>query len=472
MSPEEPPHRFAAAPWRAAAGALLIGWYGWALATQGPAGKLATLTAAAGLAAGALLIATWRRAAPNHRRFFWLLVHASGVGMVLSLAGEAAELVGQPHYLFRLCAFGGVSCACLLDCAPRTVGTRLWAVRPVRWLHVGAVNLWVSWVVLEILVRVFVAASGHQWVAVSGPAALPPHRPMHEGYQTNVLGFYDDEFPMRPDPGTTHILALGDSFAFGVVPPPENYLTLLEREWSTRWGTAVEVLNCGVPGSGPEDYRSLFRLLQPRLPVDAVLLTLFMGNDITEWHPDRPFPALKHTYAVMAARRFGPVLAARGRTAETSRFSEEEYRVVVARRLAVCRPAGDPVDAAYRRAREHVQALLTDCAERKIPVAIVLAPAEFQVNDAVRAIVAGDNLLRTLDLSRPQRELTAWGEARDVPVVDLTSAIRAADAVERAYVPRNTHWNARGNAVAAQTIAAQLPAFDRFRIPRATAAPD
>ena len=49
-------------------------------------------------------------------------------------------------------------------------------------------------------------------------------------FHLNSRGFNDVEFSTHKTPGTTRILGIGDSFAFGVVPYEYNYLTLVETE--------------------------------------------------------------------------------------------------------------------------------------------------------------------------------------------------------------------------------------------------
>src|ERR1044072_4578912 len=47
-------------------------------------------------------------------------------------------------------------------------------------------------------------------------------------FRLNSRGFKDVEFTVKKEDGTYRILGMGDSFAFGVVPYQDNYLTLLE----------------------------------------------------------------------------------------------------------------------------------------------------------------------------------------------------------------------------------------------------
>lgn len=460
---------------RLAGGVAFVSWFGaslfWGGAEDaGPRGKLALMTVCVGLITGLLLVASGLGAGKSHRptslrRLALALLHGAGIGFAMALIAETYELVGQPHTLFTLCFCAAVCVGVATDFMRVPHAGTARSGRLVRYAHLVGINVWVSWALLEILVRGFVAVTGAQWVAVSGPAALPPHMPIHEGYRTNALGFYDDEFSTDREPDSTYVLALGDSFAFGVVPPPDNYLTRVEALWTERWGSRVEVLNCGVPGSGPEDYLALLPSLADRLPVDAVLLTLFIGNDITEWHPERPFPALRHSYAVTAARRFLPVVTARVRSnmaPELQQFSDEAYLALVRRRLAVCQV--DPLHPGYARTIRLLQDVLNVCGDRGLPLAVVFAPAEFQVSEPLQQRLSGVARV-AFDLELPQRTLAPNFAAYNVPVVDLLPALRQADRDAPTYIPNNTHWNARGNAVAADAIAAALPEPESFVVP-------
>jgi hypothetical protein len=56
---------------------------------------------------------------------------------------------------------------------------------------------------------------------------VKPHVSFY-GFELNSRGFNDVEFNIHKEPGVYRILGIGDSFAFGVVPYPFNYLTLIE----------------------------------------------------------------------------------------------------------------------------------------------------------------------------------------------------------------------------------------------------
>ncbi len=107
------------------------------------------------------------------------------------------------------------------------------------------------------------------------------------GFRVNSLGFHDlePESPKRD----YRIVALGDSFATGVVPYAHNYLTLLEGTLERRLGRGVEVINMGIPRIGPNEYLSLLAREGLQLDPDHVLLSFFIGNDFIE--VERPWLA-------------------------------------------------------------------------------------------------------------------------------------------------------------------------------------
>ncbi len=112
------------------------------------------------------------------------------------------------------------------------------------------------------------------------------------GYRLNSKGFNDTECEARKPAGTLRVLGIGDSFAFGVVPYANNYLTLLEEELRAR-GKKVEIVNMGIPCIGPEEYLSVLASEGLDLDPDMVLVSFFVGND---FETPQPRPAWSYSY--------------------------------------------------------------------------------------------------------------------------------------------------------------------------------
>ncbi|MGC2587818.1 MAG: hypothetical protein WA445_16345, partial [Pseudolabrys sp.] len=100
-------------------------------------------------------------------------------------------------------------------------------------------------------------------------------------FHLNSRGFKDVEFSTRKAAGTIRILGIGDSFAFGIVPYENNYLTLVEQDLKQS-GHNVELINMGIPSIGPREYLSLVVNEGFALEPDRVLLSFSIGSDFEE----------------------------------------------------------------------------------------------------------------------------------------------------------------------------------------------
>jgi hypothetical protein len=161
----------------------------------------------------------------------------------------------------------------------------------------------------------------------------------------------------------------------------------------------------------------------------------------------------------LARERWGRHQSVPDTSADRSRppgLSEDAFREVEARRLTVCvSPPPPALEKKWRQALGYLDELIADCRGHGVPVAFVLIADEFQVNPAVLAEAVGTaGVARSaLDLELPQRRLVRFCAERRVPCLDLLPRFTgAADT----YAPCDTHWNARGNHLAAAEIARWL----------------
>lgn len=262
-----------------------------------------------------------------------------------------------------------------------------------------------------------------------------PHSTLF-GFQLNSGGFHDVEFvPKRK--GTFRILALGDSFAFGVVPYHNNYLTLLEEELKTE-GREVEILNMGVPRTGPQDYVDL--LIEEGLPLepDLILVSFFMGNDFTGLTAtDRP-PTLRTSsylaslfYYAFSIRPFLDEATDYGAAGNdyddhAPAFTREKFLETELGQLGVFLQAGQ---------RNRTSAFETSFTELKVPletlkhlsgrkgaaIAFVLIPDAIQVYETLQKEVGdafGERVIPH-DLTYPNAALTGWLKEMAIPSLDL-----------------------------------------------------
>jgi hypothetical protein len=328
-----------------------------------------------------------------------------------------------------------------------------------------ATNLVLTLILAELALRAYCAVAGTSLVVCDTLDAhrLVPGQDYGGGLLGNHLGYPGRDFQKATRPGVLRIAALGDSFAVGpAVAFADNYLTQLESRLA-----GVEVCNFGVSGAGPREYLAVLRKDVWQFQPDLVLVSVFVGNDVTETLPTPRNLDPRQFSLYLLLTRSWRLAQEQGRQGEspggsaTGRLpargmSPQTFAEVEARRLAVCqkRPARG-IDRKWRRALADLDAMVNDCRRQGVRLAVVLIPDEFQANSAVLHLALREaNMSRgDLDIEFPQKRLKEFFAQRGVPCLDLLPAFRDQPGT---YAPRDTHWNEKGNRLAAVEIARWL----------------
>jgi lysophospholipase L1-like esterase len=334
------------------------------------------------------------------------------------------------------------------------------------------------------------------------PGQVIPHRSWFN-YWNNALGLHDEEFAVPKPAGRVRILAVGDSFTYGLVPYPDAVMTRLEAHLRAACGGLdVEVLNFGIGGAGVADYRALVALAPTRYQADLVLVNFYAGNDAPDVY--RQVHERSALRSALGASRLWTL----GRNVIRLRLGVDDRRVLAAPARAVAPPGavprgGTPVDPArplrpddpalivptfteaafagilaeelrrfyvppdpaaldraWQPVLEDLEAIRAEVARQGRRLALAVYPSALQVYpERMRALV---EMLRrrsryaalapdALDPALPNRQVAAFCRRADLPCADLTPALVAARAAsgEALYRARDTHWTIRGNAVAA-----------------------
>lgn len=90
-------------------------------------------------------------------------------------------------------------------------------------------------------------------------------------------------------PSEMTLLALGDSFLEAMQVEYEDTMTaLLEKRLSSSLGRSMRILNTGVGGWDPNQYRiQLEKILgNPHISINGVVVFVYLGNDIIGYHTD------------------------------------------------------------------------------------------------------------------------------------------------------------------------------------------
>ncbi len=249
--------------------------------------------------------------------------------------------------------------------------------------------------------------------------------------------------------GRPVLLVLGDSFAFGHgVDYEESFPALVAQRLDGRYS----VVNTGVPGYGPVQYRQILAsLLASGDRPAAVLLSLYLGNDFLDCIWD------KHVQVVD-----GTMVEEGGGFRTWLKRNLHSYRLVskvYQRLLSWSRPGRDPQeqlfyseawsqgDLARARAifRSELLQIAELCRQAGVPILAVVIPKETSLTST--APVGEGQPDYTLPVAEAAEALQAAG----IPYVDLTESLRALGAAN-AFFARDGHLTRLGNETASAEI--------------------
>jgi lysophospholipase L1-like esterase len=334
------------------------------------------------------------------------------------------------------------------------------------------------------------------WRKRPGARATYRRREFTVEVQVNSRGLRDRERGYDAPAGVFRALALGDSFVEGYsVALQDTVSQVLERDLA---GPAcpVEVLNAGTSGwSTDQEY--LFYVDEGSRYAPQVVVLFFYYNDVLFNDRDnyfgRPKPLLGPGDGGLKVVN-APVPPPRPREAPTDeRGTREEGSALMnvlrdrlkrgapraydaLARLGLWPPLGgsEPgeemrvyktgatprIDGAWAATARILEALARETAARGARLLVAYVPNRMEVRDRdfelTRRAYAMDE--RGWDRGLPLRRLQAIGDAAAIPVVDLTPALRRADAslLDRTYFTYDPHWTALGHRVAAAEVARSL----------------
>jgi hypothetical protein len=327
----------------------------------------------------------------------------------------------------------------------------------------------------------------------------------------NSFGFHDREHPRKKPTGVKRLIGIGDSFLYGEVSPEKNFLRVAETELNSRskqeiarasvGGTPandgrsatpeqsrrsrgdsarVEVILMGLGGYTPDNYLGVLRGYARSLDPDLVLLSFYVGNDVTgipafgrvlhgelytmgSYNPWLDLLRKSRFYDLIERHLFFRLRAARLRAASGQEADRPQaapsrfYLQVEGNRLPVYARNPEPrCEQLWLRAEAALADFDDACRAARIPWVLMVVPDEIQVDSDLRAEILR-RLSKRADLyafEEPQRRLRAFAARRRVPVLDLLPSFRVAqDSVGPLYLANDTHWNQRGNEVAGRAIA-------------------
>lgn len=317
------------------------------------------------------------------------------------------------------------------------------------------------------------------------------------GFVLNSRSFRTREYVPGPVEDAMRVVALGDSFTFasGALPHEDHWTTLVEKNLDDRSERRVEVLRLGVPDTGPVFQYRLWQVEASKLEPDVVVMAFFVGNDFIDHQGDcgifgggerglsgrlasmsALYRAARNLWRVWGSGSKPPgdpisgEIPAPGEAIPEYRenfnpdrptFDRDRFVAIETERMALCLRSQD---GAFReladRAAEVVSDLADEVGRTGARFVVMLIPDQYQIDQMLV-----EDVLRTTgarredyDFDRPQRVLSRALRSEGIEVLDLLPIFRRASAGGALYRPRDTHWNRRGNRIAAEELAAFLAA--------------
>ena len=291
---------------------------------------------------------------------------------------------------------------------------------------------------------------------------VKPHSSYY-GFELNSRGFHDVEFNIRKEAGTFRVVGLGDSFAFGVVPHAFNYLTLIKERLKSS-GMAFELINMGIPGIGPREYLAVLIHEGLQLKPDMVLLSFFIGNDFLE--TTKVNRLYRYSYLASLTKYLYDVSTKMGNFEFTTRNYDDDASLFTS---AAYVELERMISGIFLKRNEYFETLFADtvghlanikrvCDLSGIQLVIALIPDEMQVEPILQQQVIESSARDrdAYDFEKPNERLKAELRKLEIDHVDLLPAFREETMRSRLYRRNDTHWNIKGNDLAAKLILRHL----------------
>ncbi len=304
-------------------------------------------------------------------------------------------------------------------------------------------------------------------------------------YRINQRGLRDSETHPSGAPGK-RLLLLGDSFAEGWGVDIEQAVSEQLEERLSDGGIPGEVFNLGVAGYGTDQQLLLFQRLWRAYSPDIVLL-LFYGNDLWNNALNRgigiergykprfvlgPGNGLRLTGVPVRRTRYWDLDGDLPMDQRVSRYAYENWHLAVLLRKAFAPevpaaqrrefylalygtgPDSDRFEKAWKITERLLLEFDTEVRRADAELLLVYVPAIVQIErEDWQAKVSQYGMLEEeYALDKPNRRLAAAAADHGIPFLDLSPAFLAA-AVTETLFHRDSHWNAAGHALAADTIA-------------------
>ena len=311
-----------------------------------------------------------------------------------------------------------------------------------------------------------------------------------QGFVLNSRSFRTKEYSGGKPQGYYRVLAIGDSFTAGsgVVPHSKHWAVLLEKYLKATVSDKIDVIKLGVGAVGPRFELRLWQLEGQKLEADLVVLAFCIGNDFTDEQgndtPDSLFHSVTESssvirlaynlYRLQGVSRPTEIML-REQTDSNQRggyeinnyvynpnqptFVRPTFLNVVGSRMAITHKANYARFAAKFANLKPVLSLFRDSViNSNTKFVVMMIPDEYQVYPSLLQ-EAAHHLKRKADdynISLPQTQLGQFFQENDIEYLDLLPSFIQQGKSETLYRLQDTHWNIKGNQLAATILTEYL----------------
>jgi hypothetical protein len=290
--------------------------------------------------------------------------------------------------------------------------------------------------------------------------------------QLNSQGFQGPEFTQEKPANTYRILSIGDSFAFGILPIQYNYNSRIERQLNRQLadrGKQFQVINMGIPSTGPRDYLALLTNEGIKLNPDMVMLSVFIGNDTLEaeraidkqrdWYTYSYVLSFLN-YVIQVQQKYEGELYGPNATYVDDKpsLAADKFLEIQTGRAAIFAKDKPEALEAFNNQVEYIKQIKKICDSRNIKLLVVLLPDENQINSELQKQVISMAQIdpANFDIRLPNQLFSEVFKEEKIDYLDLLDGFLVASKKENLYKPQDTHWNIAGNRVASRLITPKI----------------
>ena len=281
----------------------------------------------------------------------------------------------------------------------------------------------------------------------------------------NSIGLRDDE--PRTDSTLHKILGLGDSFTFGHgVEAKSSFIEILENKLNKE--SPTDILNAGVPGTGPDHYLKVFNHINKDYKANHILFCIFIGNDLNDLKLNTKGKKTNKTTNSKADNSGSSFKTFLRKNVHLYSFVVDRAKTIPLVRkflvnsgiahgmignyiIDVLKPN---LNDGYKKRWNYLFQILNETKSLNQNLTVILIPTREQVyperlNKAVDQL--GYNL-KEIDVNFPNKKINDFCDKNNIQCIDLLPGFIKSSKSKSLYFDIDPHFNKNGHILAAQII--------------------